>query len=157
MEQKDPQRRQQRREKREARKAEKATVGTPRLDEVVNESSSPAAARSRHIPLPVRDRLLEKAGHRCEYVSSEGVRCTERTLLAIDHIEPWGLGGTSDEANLRVIRAPHNRLLAERCYGGELIERRISAARESTRHRRDNAWPAAWQRQRWPSARRQCS
>ena len=75
LEQKDPQRRQQRREKREAKKAEKATVGTPRPDEVVSESGAPEPAkRSRHIPLPVRDRLLKNAGHRCEYISSEGVR-----------------------------------------------------------------------------------
>ena len=138
LEKQDPQRRQQRCDSRQARKAAKATGGTPRPDEVVNEPNPPEPAkRSRHIPLPIRDRLLEKAGHQCQYVSSEGVRCTERTLLVIDHIEPWGRGGTSEEANLRVLCGPHNGLHAQRCYGEEFVTGRISAARESTRHRRE--------------------
>ena len=139
LEKKDPQRRQQRREQREARKVEKTTGGIPGPDEGVEPSNSPEPAhRSRQIPLPVRDRLLQNAGHRCEYVSSEGVRCSERTRLAIDHIEPWGRGGTSEEANLRVLCPAHNRLHADRCYGGEFMTRRITRARGSIRHRRDD-------------------
>jgi hypothetical protein len=52
-----------------------------------------------------------------EYRSSEGLRCSEWSRLMIDHIESWGLGGTSEERNLRVLCFAHNRLHVDRCFG----------------------------------------
>jgi len=140
----DPQQRQQRRQQRQARKAKKVIDVTPRPDEVIDESRPTEAEiqpgnRSRHIPIAVRDRLLERAEQRCEYVSPDGLRCTERTALSIDHIEPWGRGGTNEEPNLRVYCQPHNRLHAERCYGTQFIHRRIAEARESKGQRWNGA------------------
>jgi hypothetical protein len=88
-----------------------------------------ARARSRFIPAPLRDQLLIQSGHRCEYRGSDSLRCSERSRLAIDHIEPWGLGGTSEARNLRVLCFAHNRLHADRCFGPEFMNQKIEAAR----------------------------
>ena len=115
----DPKKRQERREKRAALK-EKVTA---------EPVASADAARSRTIPSSLRDRLLIRAGHRCEYRSSDGLRCSERSRLTIDHIVPWGLGGTSEAGNLRVLCFAHNRLHADRCFGAEFMNQKIESAR----------------------------
>ena len=106
--------------------AEPAATATP---SPVANGSPPAPERSRYIPEELRDRLLIRAGHRCEYRSVDGHRCTERTRLAIDHIVPFALRGTNDETNLRVLCHAHNRLHADRCLGAEFMTRKIESAR----------------------------
>ncbi len=54
---------------------------------------------SRYIPSSVRERLLERAGYRCEFRGPGGVRCTARTRLEVDHIHPVGKGGSCGEEN----------------------------------------------------------
>ncbi len=141
LEKRDPQQREQRREKREARKIKKAATRSSRTDSVSIAGGGPvsrsprASERSRYISPALRDRLLNAAGHRCEYTSEAGVRCSERSRLAIDHVQPWGKGGSSEESNLRVLCAPHNLLHAENCYGARSVEQKITAARENTGRR----------------------
>ncbi len=124
----DPKKRQERREKRAALKEAEKVTAEP--------VASADAARSRTIPTSLRDRLLIRAGHRCEYRSSDGLRCSERALLAIDHIEPWGLGGTSEERNLRVLCVAHNRLHADQCFGAGFIDQKIESARSMSAPKR---------------------
>jgi hypothetical protein len=116
LEKNDPRNLQERREKRATQKAH------AEAEQVTTEPvASDNAASSRTIPTSLRDRLLIRAGLRCEYRSSDGLRCSERSRLAIDHtsdhIAPWGLGGTSEERNLRVLCFAHNRFQADRCFG----------------------------------------
>ncbi len=128
----DPQKRQERREKRASQKAyveAEAQVEVEAEKVTAEPVAADDAARSRTIPTSLRDRLLIRSGHRCEYRSSDGLRCGERSLLAIDHIEPWGLGGTSEERNLRVLCVAHNRFYAEQCFGAEFIDHKIESAR----------------------------
>ena len=87
--------------------------------------------RSRYIPSAARERTLERASYRCEYRTPGGTRCRERTSLEIDHVQPFGKGGGSEESNLRVLCRGHNRLLAERTYGVDVIERRIKESTEA--------------------------
>ena len=122
LEKNDPMKRQERREKRAAQKPHAAV-------QVASADAHRRKARSRTIPTSLRDRLLIGAGHRCEYRSSNGFRCSERSRLAIDHIEPWGAGGTSEERNLRVLCFAHNRLHADRCFGAEFMNQKIESAR----------------------------
>ena len=131
LEKNDPKQRQERREERAARKAaaEKATVEPVAPEDTRGVGGVERVERSRTIPTPRRDRLLIRAGHRCEYRGSDGVRCSERSHLTIDHIEPFGLGGTSEERNLRVYCFAHNRLYADRCFGVEFMNRKIELAR----------------------------
>ncbi len=142
LEKNDPWKRQERREKRATRKAHaevevEVEVGAEVEVEAQKVTAEPAAAdaaaRSRTIKTALRDRLLIRAGHRCEYRSSDGLRCSERSRLAIDHIEPWGLGGTSEERNLRVYCTAHNRLYADQCFGVEFMNRKIEFARSLAR------------------------
>ncbi len=134
LEKNDPWKRQERREKRASPKARAEAEVEAEAEKVTAEpAASDAAARSRTIPTSLRDRLLIRAGHRCEYRGSDGLRCSERSRLAIDHIEPWSLGGTSEEKNLRVYCFAHNRLYAEQCFGAEFINQKIESARTDRR------------------------
>lgn len=127
LEKTDPEVREKRRAKREAKKSAETK---PRPDEVIEEISPAEKPRTRYISPDLRDRLLVQANHRCEYVSLDGVRCSQRTGLDIDHIVPHGRGGPTDESNLRVLCSAHNLWYAEQCYGPGFVRQKIVAARD---------------------------
>ena len=131
LEKKDPKQKIARRKKREAARSK------TRLDEAVP-AQKPAAPRgrsilcegrerSRYIPSSVRERLLERADYRCEYRGLGGVRCTARTRLEVDHVDPFGKGGPSGEGNLRVFCRGHNLHCAAREFGEEFMRGKIEA------------------------------
>ena len=70
--------------------------------------------------------MLERAEYRCEFVGPSGVRCVERTGIEVDHVEPFGMGGSNEISNLRGLCGPHNRRLAEQYYGEEFIRSAIA-------------------------------
>ncbi len=80
---------------------------------------------SRYIPSSVRERRLARADYQCEFRGPGGVRCTARTRLEVDHINPIGKGGSSGEENLRVLCRGHNLLLAKREFGEEFMRGKI--------------------------------
>ncbi len=53
------------------------------------------------------------------------MRCTARTRLEVDHIDPIGKGGSRDEENLRVFCRGHNLLAAAREFGEEFMRGKI--------------------------------
>jgi 5-methylcytosine-specific restriction endonuclease McrA len=57
------------------------------------------------------------------------VRCTARTRLEVDHIEPFRKGGAHGEENLRILCRGHNVLAAEREFGEEFVRGRIERGR----------------------------
>ncbi|MCH6580381.1 MAG: HNH endonuclease [Nitrospinae bacterium] len=132
LEKHDPEKRQVRRDQRAAAKVTgRKVTGNPiapvePVEQAAPEDSSGRVKRSRTIPTQRRDQLLIRAGHRCEYRSSDGLRCSERSRLTIDHIVPWGLGGANEAGNLRVLCFAHNRLYADRCFGAGFPPRPIS-------------------------------
>jgi 5-methylcytosine-specific restriction endonuclease McrA len=128
LERNDPEKRQQRRDKRAAAKANVGESAEP-----VALEDRRTAERPRTIPTQRRDQLLIRAGHRCEYRSSDGLRCSERSRLTIDHIVPWGLGGSNEAGNLRILCFAHNRLHADRCFGAEFMDQKIESARSNRR------------------------
>ncbi len=75
----------------------------------------------------------DHAGYQCEYTGPDGVRCTARTRLEIDHIDPVGKGGSSGEENLRVLCRGHNLLLAEREFGEEFMRGKIEGRKSGQR------------------------
>ena len=77
----------------------------------------------RHIPAPVRDAVFKRDEGRCTYVGTTGERCASTHHLQIDHIVPYGRGGTNTVGNLRLLCGRHNRLEAERIYGANAIRR----------------------------------
>ena len=95
----------------------------PKAHETKQTSEKNAA--TRYISQKIKDRVLEKAGHQCEYQVSGGVRCSSRTGLQIDHILPFAVCHSNDEENLRVLCKAHNHFAAEEYYGAEFIEQKI--------------------------------
>ncbi len=123
LEMKDPQRKLERRRKREAARSK------TRPDEVTGAKKREGHERSRYIPSSVRERLLERADYQCEYRGLGGVRCTARSRLEVDHIEPVGKGGSCGEENLRVFCRGHNLLAAAREFGEEFMRGKIEGRR----------------------------
>jgi hypothetical protein len=87
------------------------------------EARTKKAFHSRYIAKSTKEKVFAEARRRCMYVSPAGVRCSETHGLQIEHCKPYGLGGGSDESNLRVLCRAHNGLMAERVYGKEKILR----------------------------------
>ena len=77
----------------------------------------------RHIPAATRDRVFIRDGERCTYVGVNGERCGCTQGLQIDHINPYGMGGSNELENLRLLCGAHNRLAAEQAYGRDKIKR----------------------------------
>ena len=67
-------------------------------------------ASGRAIPAAVKREVWQRDRGRCRYVDPHTRRrCTSRHLLQIDHVLPYGLGGGSDPANLRLLCHAHHR------------------------------------------------
>jgi 5-methylcytosine-specific restriction endonuclease McrA len=109
-----PRRRAKRRAMKKERKAEKPGGGFM------------TGNNSRYIPVEVRDEVWERDEGRCAFIGEDGKRCGSQIGLQVDHVYPFGLGGSSnDSANLRLCCIQHNRYAAEQIYGKEYMERKI--------------------------------
>jgi len=100
----------------------------------------PRAANKNHVTRAKRGDAFEAAGHRCTYQSAAGVRCDERAMLEVDHIEPRARGGSSDASNLRILCQAHNQWQAKEVLGEEtvhLARARKEANRETQREERE--------------------
>ncbi len=106
LEKKDPKKKLERRRKRQAARSK-----TP-LDEATGAKKREARAGfrafqappgaqasrlhlSRYIPSSVRERRLARADYQCEFRGPNGVRCTARTRLEVDHLSPGKEGRTA--------------------------------------------------------------
>lgn len=82
---------------------------------------------SRHVPRAVRRAVFERDGAQCTFHDEAGSRCSSKTLLELDHIDPYAVGGVHEVDNLRVRCRPHNSYYAEQYYGEAFIAERIRA------------------------------
>jgi hypothetical protein len=98
-------------------------------------SSSRAGKQSpARVSREVRRQVFARDGERCTFVGPDGHRCSARSFLELDHIDPLGLGGASDVANIRVRCRSHNQLWAEQAFGREHV-----AARRDFHRRKSSA------------------
>jgi len=97
LDQKDPKRKRERRLEKERRKT--AREGKSRPDEILKEE--PEA--SRYVSSAAQERVHERAGYQCQFVASDGRRCTSRTGLEIEHERPFAVFRSHDERFLRVL------------------------------------------------------
>jgi hypothetical protein len=74
---------------------------------------SSAGKPSRYIPSLLKQKVLERAGFCCEYVSLTGRQCGQRIHLEVDHKHPLSLGGGTSELNLQVLCSAHHKLKSE--------------------------------------------
>ena len=71
---------------------------------------------SRYIPQAIQREVYQRDHGQCTYKSPEGKKCGAKSHLQIDHIQPWGLGGTSELQNLRLLCRTHNQWRSEQTF-----------------------------------------
>ncbi len=142
LDKRDPKKKLERREARQKAKSSKET----------KEQAQPKAVskkNSRYIPSELRGLVYAEASYQCEFVGSRGQRCSQRTGLQVDHIQPFALSGSSERENLRCLCAPHNLHEAKKKLGEEFMESKIrrqtTSKSEATMKliRAYIAWPSA--------------
>lgn len=128
LEKKDPRKKLERRRKREARRATGSAggAGVPLASSPEKVSrAKKEVSRARYVRSSVRERVLERAGYQCEFMGTGGVRCSSRTGLEIDHVDPYAKGGGGSEENLRALCRAHNLFSAAREFGAEFMRGKI--------------------------------
>jgi hypothetical protein len=66
------------------------------------------AKNSRYIPLGVKQQILKRANHQCEFIGINGVRCNSHYKLEYAHIIPYAHGGENGLKNLSLFCKSHN-------------------------------------------------
>ena len=104
--------------------------------EKFGKTSRPRAAKARaadadprYVPNEVKRVVTERDGEQCAFVSDEGVRCTERGFLELDHRTLVCRGGQPTAEGMRWLCGPHNQYEAERVLGKELMREKREQAR----------------------------
>ncbi len=134
LEKKDPKKKHERRKKRERSSSAKSRS---------NEISKNDKPATRYIASEVSERVHARANYQCEFRSTEGRRCSARTGLQIEHVQPFGIFHSNDERFLALLCPQHNALAAERVYGAAFIRRKIDERRRRRDARRNNRSPGA--------------
>jgi hypothetical protein len=81
------------------------------------------------IPAATRRAVYERDGGRCTFVGPDGHRCQSTRLLEFHHIVPVGKGGVTTVEGVTLHCRAHNLFAAERDFGLEHVQQRISQAR----------------------------
>ncbi len=63
---------------------------------------------SRYIQAHVKEEVLKKSDHQCEFVGTNGKRCEAKTKLEFAHHYPYSLGGENKASNLKIYCKTHN-------------------------------------------------
>ena len=92
-------------------------------------TTSPGARRRRAIKASVRRVVHAREQGCCAWVAQDGVRCSARGRLELDHVEPRAMGSADDASNLRLLCRAHNRLHARHCFGAVHIAAKIAVRR----------------------------
>lgn len=82
-------------------------------------------ANADHVRDATRRAAFERDGLQCTY-EANGVRCSAKGFLELDHKNAKGRGGGPELANQRVLCREHNKLRARQVYGAEHIEKVIA-------------------------------
>ncbi|HUQ07188.1 MAG TPA: hypothetical protein VM261_32075 [Kofleriaceae bacterium] len=96
----------------------------------------PAKARSAnadptYIPAEVRRAVYERDKGQCTFSSADGMRCTERGFLELDHSTTVCRGGQPTVEGLRLRCHAHNQYAAEQALGEDFMRaKRAAAARD---------------------------
>ena len=123
LDKKDPKKKLERRRKRQEAASE------PSRSERDGEKDE--RAESRYVASEVSERVHERDGYQCLYFAPDGTRCTSRVGLHLDHRSPFGIFHNNGEQVLRLLCPAHNLLMAERVYGVDFLQQKISERRKS--------------------------
>jgi hypothetical protein len=92
-------------------------------------SAEGAAGTARYVSASVRREVSTRDGRRCAFVSAEGERCRETSLLELHHITPHARNGATTVENLTLYCRAHNALAAEHDFGRAFMARRSGRER----------------------------
>src|SRR5690606_7868471 len=106
LEKHSPERREARRQAAESRKLTKQSL-----------TKSQTSKIPRRPATRVRDLAMIEARGQCQFVSADGVRCTARHDLELDHVLRFALGGGNEATNIRVYCRSHHVHAAEQDFG----------------------------------------
>jgi hypothetical protein len=93
------------------------------------------SSNPRHIPAEVRRAVWERDQGQCTFVSDVGKRCSSRTRLEFDHIEPLARGGEASVSGIRLRCRAHNQYEADRTFGAAYMARKREVAQAVARER----------------------
>ncbi|HEY8945264.1 MAG TPA: HNH endonuclease signature motif containing protein, partial [Polyangiaceae bacterium] len=95
------------------------TLKTPRRCQPhgMSPPADDAAVTARYVPARVRREVYPRDGARCAFVSADGVRCRETSLLELHHVTPHARNGATTADNLALYCRAHNALAAEHDFG----------------------------------------
>jgi len=82
----------------------------------------------RHIPAQVKRAVWQRDGGQCSFVSQAGQRCSARTRLEFDHVDPVARGGQATVQQIRLRCRSHNQFEAERTFGADFMRHKRHAA-----------------------------
>ncbi len=88
------------------------------------EPRGPRAAKPRSprtIPAAVKRAVVARDGERCAYVAPDGRRCSARSRLEFDHLDPVARGGLASADRVRLLCRAHNQFEAERVFRREFM------------------------------------
>jgi 5-methylcytosine-specific restriction endonuclease McrA len=100
----------------------------------------PPTAR-RTIPAHVKRAVWVRDDGCCAFVGDDGRRCTTRSHLEFDHVDPVARGGRASVDRVRLLCRAHNQFEAERVYGAGFMRRKRAEARAG--HAGRSTWPGA--------------
>ena len=92
----------------------------------------PSSANPRHIPASVKRAVWARDGGQCTFVNEAGERCTARSMLEFDHINPVACGGRATVDGMRLLCRGHNQYEAECRFGAEFMNEKRAAAQTLT-------------------------
>lgn len=133
-------RREQKREQKMEKKRETKQGEMPEKMNETEQAAAPTAAtaapapkqpapvgRSRHISPTVKSQVFARDQGECQFVDQvTGRKCASRHLLQVDHVRPFALGGSNEVANLRLLCATHNQMLAAQRFGGDYRKQSVN-------------------------------
>jgi hypothetical protein len=126
LEKKDPKKKLERRLERERKRSAGSSKSCPgKIRQEGSPDKPEGKGNSRYIPSEVRERVLARSGHQCEYRAKDGTRCSSKTGLQIEHSRPFAIYRSHEERFLKVLCRRHNLFQAERVYGAGFIQAKI--------------------------------
>jgi hypothetical protein len=86
----------------------KNLIKTPKMRKAQTKS------HTRYIPRRIKREVMLRDNAMCTFVGDTGTKCEAKAFLEYDHIRPYGMGGSSHDAdNIRLLCSAHNQYLAE--------------------------------------------
>jgi hypothetical protein len=110
-----------------------AKADVPRAKSAATRGAPPGGVsnpdkRHRYVSATVRRAVYVRDHARCSFVAADGRQCEARSMLELDHVEPWAALGGAGVENIRLLCRAHNQLHARECFGVGHVTAKISAA-----------------------------